>query len=109
MSFRRTGCCISTGAVIKDCAVETCSEFGVSERISVGDMTSLTWSDGENLAVFMVNESLNDNSYASSISLILDPVIEGGVMTFALNMSAPSQEHAFSILAQFCGDMSAHE
>ena len=70
-----------TGALMKFCAVELCSCDGVRCKISAGDIESLTWSVGEKRAVFMFNVSLNDNSYASSISLILGPVMEGGVIT----------------------------
>ena len=90
-----------TGALMKVCAAELCSCDGVRCKISAGDIESLTWSVGEKRAVFMFSVSLNDNSYASSISLILDPEMEGGVITDALKVSTPSHEHDFSILAQF--------
>lgn len=95
MSCLRTGCPMFTGALMKSCAAELCSCDGVRCKISAGDIESLTWSVGEKRAVFMVNVSLNDNSYASSISLILGPVMAGGVITDALKVSSPSHEHEF--------------
>ena len=88
---------------MKVSAVDMCSEFGVSASTSVGNIASLTESVAANLAAFMVSVSLKESSYSSSICLICGPDIEGGVMTLALNFIGPSHEHAFSILAQFCG------